>query len=204
MQSREYSQHPKFHPRTIGLNCPKCIHIIRVDSTISCPLYTMPTQRVDYSPLTGMRRGWSGTRCGGWPPDDGVAQNNEMISITTLPGRTISSDKWWYICECHYCECYITVSCTLQISISSTMQISDVSKCTKPKGSPPPDVQGSFWVWAQPMRGDITMQRPLSLAEPMLRIVPDALGTGWYKYVPRHGGHQQSFCLKPLLQSVIV
>ena len=35
------------------------------------------------------------------------------------------------------------------------------------------DQQVSFWVWAQPMREGITMQRPLSLAEPIARMIPD-------------------------------
>ena len=30
--------------------------------------------------------------------------------------------------------------------------------------------QGLFWIWAQPMRDDVTMQRSLSLAKPMHRM----------------------------------
>ena len=31
--------------------------------------------------------------------------------------------------------------------------------------------KGSFWEWAQPMRGDVTRERPLSLAEPISRMI---------------------------------
>ena len=32
-------------------------------------------------------------------------------------------------------------------------------------------MHGSFWVWAQPMRGDVTLQR-LSMAEPTPKMIP--------------------------------
>ena len=34
-------------------------------------------------------------------------------------------------------------------------------------------MQGSFWVWAQPVKDNITMLRRLSLAEPILRMIPE-------------------------------
>ena len=32
-------------------------------------------------------------------------------------------------------------------------------------------VHGSFWVWAQPMRNDVTLQRPPWLSEPIPRMI---------------------------------
>ena len=35
-----------------------------------------------------------------------------------------------------------------------------------------PIIQGLLWVWAQPMRDDVTRQRRLSVAEPILTMIP--------------------------------
>ena len=37
-----------------------------------------------------------------------------------------------------------------------------------------PRAQGSFWEWDQPMRVDVTLQRWLSFAKPILRMIPVA------------------------------
>ena len=33
-------------------------------------------------------------------------------------------------------------------------------------------IQGTFWVWGQPVKGSFTLQRRLSLAEPIPRMIP--------------------------------
>ena len=50
--------------------------------------------------------------------------------------------------------------------------------------------QGSFWVWAQLMRKDVTLQRRLSLAEPIPKMISDE----WHRLVPNE-------CLKRRVNS---